>query len=384
MRLILCFAVAMTVAGPAAAWAQESGAFLVRLGSDTLWLEKVTRTAGQLRGEYVIRTPRTSHRVYTADLNADGTMRRFEMVIHNLGAGPGPAETRATIEFTGDSAFTTAPRGDSTVTTRMAAGKGAVPWVQGAIGIAEQLGRQARTAGAASYTVDYVAPGAARASRVTVSRAGGDTLALMIETATARVGPWILRLDQAGRLVAYSGRGSPFQGEMERLASVDLAAASKAFADRPLGQLSARDTARARIGGAELWVDYSRPSKRGREIFGVVVPWNTVWRTGANAATQFRTPIDLVVGGAPVPAGTYTLWTLPAPGGWKLIINKQTGQWGTEYHPEQDLARVDLRAEALPQTVEQFTIAVEPQGAGALLQMSWDRTRLSVPLSRKE
>ena len=126
------------------------------------------------------------------------------------------------------------------------------------------------------------------------------------------------------------------------------------FANRPLGLLSPRDTARTTLAGADLWVDYGRPMKRGRVIFGDVVPWNSVWRTGANAATQFNTPVDLVIGGAKVPAGRYTLWTLPSQTGWKVIFNQQTGQWGTEYHEEQDLARVDARVETLAAAVEQL------------------------------
>jgi hypothetical protein len=104
-----------------------------------------------------------------------------------------------------------------------------------------------------------------------------------------------------------------------------------------------------------------------------------VWRTGANAATQLNTPVDLVVGGATVPAGKYTLWTLPAPGGWKLIVNKQTGEWGTVYDAAQDLVRVDAKVEALAAPVEQFVIAFEP----GMLVLTWDRTKVSVPLARK-
>jgi hypothetical protein len=124
--------------------------------------------------------------------------------------------------------------------------------------------------------------------------------------------------------------------------------------------------------------------KRGREIFGQVVPWNQVWRAGANAATHFHVPVDLEIGGAAVPAGTYTLWALPSPTGWKLIINRQIGQWGTDYHADRDLVRVDMRVETLPQPVEQFTIAIEPDGAGAMLRMAWDRTRVSVPIARRQ
>ena len=84
---------------------QDSGAFVVRLGNDTLSLEQYKRTATQLRGEFVIRSPRTVHRIYTADLNADGSIRRIEVITHNIGGGPGPAETKGTFEFVGDSAI---------------------------------------------------------------------------------------------------------------------------------------------------------------------------------------------------------------------------------------------------------------------------------------
>jgi hypothetical protein len=186
-----------------------------------------------------------------------------------------------------------------------------------------------------------------------------------------------------GGLKAFSGKGSVFQAEGERIKEVNLQAASAQFAFRPLGALSTRDTARTELGGAALWVDYGRPLKREREIFGHVVPWNTVWRTGANAATQFHTPVDLVVGGAAVPAGTYSLWTLPSTQGWQLIINKQNRQWGTQYDASQDLVRVDMKVETLPSPIEQLTIEIVPDGAGAILSVSWDRTRVSVPIQRK-
>jgi hypothetical protein len=217
-----------------------------------------------------------------------------------------------------------------------------------------------------------------------VTAGRGDTLNLMFETSVGTFGPWVMRLDSSGRLLSYSGKGTPFQAEAERVTSLDIAAAAAAFADRPLGQLSARDTARALLGADTLWVDYGRPARRGREIFGSVVPWNTVWRAGANTATHFRTSADVVIGGTAVPAGTYTLWALPAPGGWKLIVNRQTGQWGTVYDEKQDLARIDMRVETLADPVERFTIEIAPQGDGAELRMAWDRTRAAVPIARRK
>src|SRR6202008_269248 len=102
-------------------------------------------------------------------------------------------------------------------------------------------------------------------------------------------------------------------------------------------QLSVRDTVRARVGGAAFAVDYGRPLARGRVLLGNVISYDRVWRTGANAATQLTTSVPLSLAGVSVPAGTYTLWTVPHRDGVALIVNKQIGQWGTEYGRAHDL-----------------------------------------------
>jgi hypothetical protein len=130
-----------------------------------------------------------------------------------------------------------------------------------------------------------------------------------------------------------------------------------------------------------ITIDYSRPFAKGRKIVGGIVPFDQVWRTGANEATTFTTPVDLTIGDAKVPAGTYTLYSLPSENGWKLIINKQTGQWGTEYDQKQDLARVEMQVAKTPQPVEQFTIFFEKKGEdAATLVMQWENTSASVVL----
>jgi hypothetical protein len=362
---------------------QDSGAFIARLGTDTLSIEQYTRTATQLRGEYLLRSPRSVHRIYTADLNSDGSIRRLELVTHALGGGggpaAGPAETRMSVEFVGDTAVMKSPRGDSTTTQKLAVPRGTFPYQFNIYGLLELMGRWARSTGKDSVRLTALAS-ADQTSGGFIKKRGGDTLVFMFdEGQLAGVGPFTFRLDRQGHLTWLTGKGSTLQIEVERLASVPMAQASAMFANRPLGQLSPRDTVRASIGGADVWVDYGRPMKRGREIFGTVVPWNAVWRTGANAATQINTSADLVIGGATVPAGKYTLWTLPTTNGWKLIINKETGQWGTEYHPQQDLVRVDAKVETLTTPMEQMVVAFEP---GALT-ITWDRTKVSVPVAKK-
>jgi hypothetical protein len=150
----------------------------------------------------------------------------------------------------------------------------------------------------------------------------------------------------------------------------------------PQAQASPRDTAEATVGGARVMVDYSRPSKRGRTIFGGLVPYGQVWRTGANSATTLVTGAALKMGSTTVPAGTYTLYTIPTASGWTLIVNKQTGQWGTEYDQKQDLARIPMKAARTTAPVEQFTIDVQPRGQGAgLLSFAWDTARAELPFT---
>jgi hypothetical protein len=132
-------------------------------------------------------------------------------------------------------------------------------------------------------------------------------------------------------------------------------------------------------------VNYGRPSMRGRKIMGELVPWNKVWRTGANQATHFRTSFDMVLGGVPVPRGTYTFWTLPSPSGWKIILNKQTGQWGTVYDERQDLARFDATVSTAEAPVDTFTIRLVPTGkTSGQLRLAWERTLVTVPFEKND
>jgi hypothetical protein len=197
------------------------------------------------------------------------------------------------------------------------------------------------------------------------------------------LGPFRARVDGQGTVLGLSGVGSTMQVTVERVQGLDFAALGKSFASRSLGTLSPPDSVRASVAGTALSVRYSRPSMRGRVIFGNVVPWNQVWRTGANQATVLETSADLSVAGTTLPAGKYSLWTIPSPAGWQLIVNRNTGQWGTDYDAQYDLARLDMKVEPLPQPVEQFTIAIEPKGKRGVLKLEWEKTRASIPFSAK-
>jgi len=357
----------------------QTGQFVVRLGRDTLAIEQYTRTADRLQGEQVIRTPRTVHRIYTVTFATGGGVQRFELVTHNVSGAPGPAETRATATFLGDSAVATVPRGDSTRTVRAKVGPGALPYLGQAFGLVEEVTRRARAAGGDRYTTAMLPLGDTEPMPVTITRRGSDSLTMMLDG----IGPLRARVDERGTLLGASGIGGTAQIIVERVRGIDFSTIGKSFASRSLGTLSPADSVRANVAGAALSVRYSRPSARGRVIFGNVVPWDQVWRTGANEATVFETSSDLVVGGTTLTAGKYTLWTIPGRAAWKLIINRNTGQWGTAYDAKYDFARLDMKVESLAQPVEQFTIAIDPQGSGGVLKLEWERTRASIPFSRK-
>jgi hypothetical protein len=155
-----------------------------------------------------------------------------------------------------------------------------------------------------------------------------------------------------------------------------LTTAAAALSAQPPG--SPHDTASATVDGAKVSITYGRPYMRGRKIIGGLVPYGRVWRTGADESTTLTTDAPLIIGGAAVPAGKVSLYTLPSPQGWKLIINKQTGQWGTEYDEAQDLARVDMTAKALAAPVDQFTIKIE----GGQIRLAWELTEVSVPIKK--
>jgi hypothetical protein len=143
-------------------------------------------------------------------------------------------------------------------------------------------------------------------------------------------------------------------------------------------------TASVRLNGKLVTIHYNTPSMRGRKIFGGLVPYGKVWRTGANPATSLKTETNLMIGTASVPAGSYTLYTLPSPETWKLIINKQTGQWGTEYHEDRDLARVDMKKRMLPKDQEKMSISFEnTHGNRTQLHVRWAKTDVWVPVEAK-
>ncbi|MCC6649763.1 MAG: DUF2911 domain-containing protein, partial [Candidatus Eisenbacteria bacterium] len=266
------------------------------------------------------------------------------------------------------------PNGKNTLRTALGAGSSVLfmssPWTQYERLTQKLMGQKADTVRNDMWIVSAPFTGWLRAKKL-----GRDSV--RVENDHADV--FHMRVDRSGRVlharpVSGTGkftvdRGTP---DIAAVAAQWLAAEKAAGV---MGALSVRDTVRAVVAGDSLWVDYGRPAKRGRNVFGEVVPFGEVWRTGANSATQLSTTRTLDFGGVLVPPGRYSIWTIPAAKGWTLILNSQSGQWGTEHDAGKDVCRIPLAVEALPDVVERFTINVVPRGAGGVLQLDRDTTR---------
>lgn len=170
-------------------------------------------------------------------------------------------------------------------------------------------------------------------------------------------------------------------------AAAALAAVLAATAPSPAAQVvSPPATAACKFAdGKTVSVHYSSPRMRKRKIFGDLVPYGEVWRAGADEATTFVPNVDVAVAGKNVPAGKYTLFTLPTPTKWTLIISKQTGEWGIPYPGEKfDFARVEMNVSKLPAPLENFTISFDAAGASCTMKLDWETTRASINITEKK
>jgi hypothetical protein len=386
-------ALVLFVGAPVVAQTPATSYIVTRLGVDTVAVERYTRSRDKLEGDLVLRYPRVRTYHYVADLGPGGEIKAITTTVRraNAEANAPPVvqmvarygDTLAVIEVQRNGKPDTAISGKRAYRGAVAPMLNVEPT---SYGIYEQLLAAAKL-GRDSVSYTLVAPGSGPTPAIILRRRGSDSVSF---TSTFFPG-WteVARVDSRGQIVGVDATATTVKTIGQRVPNFDLDNLVKAWAATEvarggmMGQMSPPDTTRATIGGANIVVAYSRPLKRGRVIFGNIVPWNQVWRTGANAATMFTTDKDLVFGTTVVPAGKYTLWTLPTPSVARLIINSETGQWGTDYHAEKDFARMDLMARQVSPPVEQFVIGVVPQGTGGVLRFAWDDREYAIPFSVK-
>ena len=376
----------------------EQYGFVATLGDDTVSVERIARSPARLVAEGVDRWPFVRRRRTTFDLAPDGGVRRMVMDVRTPnGRSPAERARRVTADFS-DDAVTISVRDSSGIRDTSFATGGAitVPHVSMMYSVIElEIAAALRQAAEAALS-----PGDSVLFRQFYpDRDVGPSFTLHRGWVHPRPGgrvelrhDWLagtgdVTVDSAGRMLTYSGKRSTYKVAVARVTGVpdvDSIADRFAAAERRAGgpaQLSVRDTARATVGPATISVDYGRPLARGRTLLGDLISYDRVWRTGANAATQLTTSAPIALAGLAVPAGTYTLWTVPHVNGVELIVNRQIGQWGTQYGRTHDLGRVAMESDSVDPPVEQFTIAIEPSDdRRGTLVMAWGAFRWTAPI----
>lgn len=188
--------------------------------------------------------------------------------------------------------------------------------------------------------------------------------------------PITFYLDEEDRINKIDALGSPWNYTITRHEPIDLEKFTKSFAKKEIiGDPSPHDQFSTTIAECMITMDYGRPSKRGREIFGNVVPYNKVWRTGAGTPTLFTSGCDIEIQGKIIPHGTYNIFTIPTETTWKLIFNTEDNAWGSAYRKEYDFIQVEMISTHNKKTTEKLLIEIkEKENGDGEINMSWDNT----------
>lgn len=211
-----------------------------------------------------------------------------------------------------------------------------------------------------------------------------------IITANSRyMGLFTLFLNERGKVDSIDAIGSSYNVRGTVVKYLNLDSMIHQFVIReqqigPVGYANKRDSVQTIIGHCAININYSRPSMRGRVIFGEVVPWNRIWRTGANHATKLTVSHPLNFDGKILPAGEYSIFTRPSQNGWTMMINKEATIWGTDYNAAQDILRVPMQVEQLREPVEVMTIEVVPNSKGGAIHVIWERIKASVNFTESQ
>jgi len=370
--------------------------FLTVLGHDTISVESITREANTLTSDEVDRFPRVQIRHTVVNLDDNGSIRHLVMDIHTPSETPGQKERKVVAEVANNKVHLSKMDSTGTVNRDFPTGGSIVVAHVPQMYSLYELYFAAALKQSATSKLAVGTPVQMR--QFYIDREfdrfplGHATVVPLEKGKVEITHDWLsgtgeALMDSGYNMLSYSGARTTYKVQVNRLATPPDV---KAIADRfevkeaeggNVKSLSVRDTVRAQIGTATFTVDYGRPQLRGRTLLGDVIPYDYVWRTGANAATQFSTSSPITLAGMRVPAGTYTLFTVPHANGVDLIVNKQHGQWGTEYNGSLNLGMARIESEVATATVEEFTISIIPvDNRHGTLVLEWGSFRWLAPI----
>lgn len=350
----------------------DTSSLTARLGVDTISVERIIRGAASLEAELVTRSPRTTLQRHAATFDARGMLATLTVV--HLDPTTGAETRRVAYARQGDS-LRIVDVGATTTERTVAAPAEWLPFVDLVHWPFDVALRRLRASGAAQ--IDAPMLSGTRISPFPIALSGRDSATVTHPTR----GTMRLTVLPDGSIRTLDAGATTRALIVTRDRNADVPALAREFAARDasgrgIGELSGRGGGPTTVLGATITLDYGVPMKRGRAIWGALVRFDQLWRTGANRATHFKTDVALRFGDLLVPAGEYTLYSIPSASGGTLIINTQTGQNGQQYDQARDLGRIPLRARPLPAVVEAFTITAREANGRGELAIQWDQTEL--------
>jgi len=358
----------------------QNAGYVTLLGNDTLAVEQFEKSETGINAKVVLRSPRTSLTSYTLTTAEDGGIEELVFTSHELEKGfDSEGQITRSYQKSGDSLIVSIRTNDGS--TRVLKSKydtGVLPFIDMVHWPFEIAFNNAMQMDADS--IDQKLISGSRASTFVVAKIDSDSMTIRHPSR----GVMGSRVDDKGNILALDASQTTRKLLVKRVTDLDIDKVAERFAKsdkngNPFGSLSGAIEEEFAIGNTVFNVSYGSPQRRGRDLFGGIVPFGERWRTGANRATHFKTSSDLVFSDVEMPAGEYTLFTIPEKDGGTLIINKQTGQNGRTYDEARDLGRVKMTVSQKEENTEGFTIEVAENEGSGILKLIWGNTVYSVP-----
>lgn len=376
-KIFLALLVATVVASCKSPNTSNEAGFITLLGNDTLAVESFSKSEGYFTAKVVLRSPSLSLRKYYLTYSNDDFYKLEVTQFDPTQGFNGPETLVQRMTRQQDSLRVESEGRDGTTVRTVAFEKDMLPFIDMVHWPYDLAFNKAVQA--PNDSINQRLWTGRGLSTFIITKEGSDSLTIRHPSR----GVMGVDIHENGDIQLLDAGLTTRKLKVHRVNTVDInkVAASFAEADRngkTFGELSGAPEEHFKFKGAEFDVSYGSPQKRGREIFGGIVPWGQLWRTGANRATHFKTSKNLKIGDLNVPAGEYTFFTIPEPDGGTLIINKQTGQNGQSYNQDRDLGRVPMQINQQKEVTEPFTIKIEESENGGVIKLIWDQTVFSI------
>jgi len=356
-----------------------SAAFVTTLGDDTLALEKFNRNGDIFKASVMLRVPRTSVKSYTLQLE-EGKFKRMEVLNYDPIDLKIIKDQKELIFIQGDNLVREVTDGTKTTTSKIKGDGSMLPFID-MVHWPIEIALASAVKSENDSVIQYLFT--TRRARPFVIH---KTSAVNISFRHPTRGVMDIIINDDARITRIDASKTTRKVVVSRIDDIQLMKIAAEYAQqdaqgKSFGALSGRGKANINIGGVDIEVDYGTPSKRGRVIFGNIVKWGEVWRTGANRATHLKSSGDINLGDCKILAGEYTIFTIPEDEGGVLIINLQTNMGGTGYDEENDYCRTGMVLNTLENNQEVFQIIAEETELGGELKIQWDNFEFKIPIT---